>query len=58
MYEITLRYAKKTKNTVKFDEVRRPGQPNIAGSIYIQDFALEALGNPEEIKLTVEAATV
>ena len=46
---------KETKNTRKFEEVPEPGQPPIVGSLYLQKFVLERLGNPETVTITITA---
>ncbi len=42
-----------TKNTVVYKE---PADPPLIGSLYVQKPTAEELGNPEKIKVTVEAA--
>ncbi|KXG75512.1 hypothetical protein AN618_18850 [Fervidicola ferrireducens] len=53
--EAVFEYEKETKNTVRFAEVIGEN-PAIVGTIYIQKFALNKLGNPKKIKITIEKA--
>jgi hypothetical protein len=52
--EVTLRLARETKNTVRYEEVESD-QPLLIGTLYLQKFAAERLGDPEVIKVTVTA---
>ena len=44
---------KETKGTFVYDEVERPGQPIVVGSLYVKKFAA---GKAEEVKVTLEVA--
>ncbi len=48
---ITLQFnrEKDTKNTVKFEEEERPGQPKIIGSLYVQKFHAGATASFEMV---------
>ena len=47
--------AKETKNTIKFDEVPRPGEPLVVGNLYVQKYVVERLGSPEILTVTISA---
>lgn len=53
--EAVFEYEKETKNTVRFAE-KIGENPAIVGTIYIQKYALNKLGNPKQIKVTIEKA--
>ncbi len=44
---------KETKNTIRFEE---SDDSFIMGTAYIQKRSLKELGNPDKIKITIEAA--
>jgi len=44
---------KETKNTVKFEEQPKPGQPPIIGSLYVQKWAA---GTATEVEMTMRLA--
>lgn len=44
---------KETKRTMKFEETV---ETHIMGTAYVQKRALEVLGNPNKIRITIEAA--
>jgi hypothetical protein len=46
---------KETKNTIRYQEVVST-EPPVVGTIYIQKYAANKLGNPSKITVTVEAA--
>lgn len=46
---------KETKNTKRFSEEPSTGPP-IVNTIYVQRWALLSLGDPEKIRVTIEAA--
>lgn len=48
---------KETKNTKKYEEVPESGQPPIVGSLYLQKFVAERLGNPETVTVTITAGS-
>jgi len=49
---ITLRRAKETKNTVRYEEPESD-QPLVIGTLYLQKWALHRLGDPQEITVTI-----
>lgn len=53
--EAVFEYERETKNTVRFTE-KIGENPAIVGTIYIQKYALNKLGNPKKIKVTIEKA--
>jgi len=50
---LTFNREKETKNTVKFEEEERDGQPKVVGSLYVQKFAA---GKAASLKVTIETA--
>lgn len=44
---------KETKNTVKFEEEERDGQPKVIGSLYVQKYVAK---NAASLRVTVEVA--
>jgi len=53
--QVTLRRAKETKNTVRYEEPEND-QPLVIGSLYVQKWAAHRLEDPETITVTIEAA--
>jgi len=53
--QVTLRRAKETKNTVRY-EGPESDQPIVIGTLYLQKWALHRLGDPETITVTIERA--
>ena len=53
--QITLRRARETKNTVRFEEPESD-QPIIIGTLYVQKWALKRLGEPETLTVTITGA--
>ena len=53
--QVTLRRAKETKNTVRYEEPESD-QPIVIGTLYLQKWALHRLGDPETITVTIERA--
>ena len=41
------------KHCVKFDEVPESGEPMMSGTIYVQNYILQRLGNPDTLVVTV-----
>lgn len=54
MTTLTFETEKTTKNTVKFSEVPVKGQPPVCGSLYVQKFAHEQMGEPQRVTVTIE----
>ena len=50
--QVTLRRAKETKNTVRYEEPDSD-QPMVIGTLYLQKWALHRLGDPETITVTI-----
>jgi hypothetical protein len=53
--KVTLKRAKETKNTVRYEEPEG-GEPPIIGTLYLQKWATHRLEDPEMITVTVEVA--
>ena len=53
--QVTLRRAKETKNTVRY-EGPESDQPIVIGTLYLEKWALHRLGDPETITVTIERA--
>lgn len=55
MAKITITFDKErdTKNTVRFQE--QNDQAPVIGTLYVQKWALNQLGNPQTIQLTIES---
>jgi hypothetical protein len=53
--QLTLRRARETKNTVRYEEPESD-QPIVIGTLYLQKWALHRLGDPETITVTIERA--
>jgi hypothetical protein len=53
--QVTLRRAKETKNTVRYEEPESD-QPLIIGTLYVQKWALHRLDDPETITVTIAGA--
>jgi hypothetical protein len=52
--KVTLKRAKETKNTVRYEEPEG-GEPPIIGTLYLQKWATHRLGDPEMVTVTVDA---
>ncbi len=50
---MTLRRAKETKNTVRYEEPESD-QPIVIGTLYLQKWALRRLGDPETVSVAIE----
>jgi hypothetical protein len=53
--QLTLRRARETKNTVRYEEPESD-QPIVIGTLYLQKWALHRLGDPETITVTIGRA--
>ena len=53
--KVTLRRAKETKNTIRYEEPQSD-QPFIIGTLYLQKSAAERLQNPEKITVSIAPA--
>lgn len=52
--EIEFEYEKETKNTIRYMEKSKGGQPPAVGTLYVQKWALE--GSPKKIRMSIEPA--
>jgi hypothetical protein len=50
--QVTLRRAKETKNTVRYEEPESD-QPMAIGTLYVQKSAVQRLADPEAITVTI-----
>ena len=53
--QVTLKRAKKTKNTVRYEEPESD-QPSVIGTLYLQKWAVHRLDDPETISVTIAAS--
>jgi len=53
--QVTLRRAKETKNTVRYEEPESD-QPTVIGTLHLQKWAAHHLEDPEAITVTIEGA--
>ncbi len=54
--EVEFRRERETKNTIRFEEVEsESGDPPVIGSLYLQKWAVKRLGDPQKLKVTVDA---
>jgi hypothetical protein len=53
---LTFEVEKETKNTVRFTEALGDGQPAVVGTLYVQKFAIQKLGNPSSLTVTIAGA--
>ena len=53
--KVTLKRAKETKNTIRYEEPEG-GEPPVIGTLYLQKWATHRLEDPETITVTVEVA--
>jgi hypothetical protein len=55
MLELSFQRERETKNTVRFEE-QVTDAPPVVGTLYLQKYALNRLGNPDCVRVTIEAA--
>ena len=55
MLELSFQRERETKNTVRYEE-QVSDAPPVVGTLYLQKYALNRLGNPECLRVTIEAA--
>jgi hypothetical protein len=55
MLELSFERERETKNTVRYEE-QVTDAPPVVGTLYLQKYALNRLGNPECLRVTIEAA--
>ena len=53
--QLTLRRAKETKNTVRYEEPESD-QPLVIGTLYVQKWAAHRLEDPETLTVTIAGA--
>ncbi len=54
--DVTLKLEKETKNCIRYHEVCDPAQVPVLGTLYVSKASAQAMGNPEEITVTVAPA--
>ena len=54
---VTLKRAKETKNTIRYEEPEG-GEPPIIGTLYRQKWATHRLEDPETITVTIEVSAI
>ena len=57
MLELSFQRERETKNTVRYEE-QVTDAPPVVGTLYLQKYALNRLGNPDRLRVTIEAAAV
>ena len=55
MLELSFQRERETKNTVRYEE-QVTDAPPVVGTLYLQKYALNRLGNPDCLRVTIEAA--
>ena len=55
MLELTFERERETKNTVRYEEQVMDAPP-VVGTLYLQKYALNRLGNPDCLRVTIDAA--
>jgi hypothetical protein len=55
MLDLSFQRERETKNTVRYEE-QVTDAPPIVGTLYLQKYALNRLGNPDCVRVTIEAA--
>ena len=54
-FSVVFEFEKVTKNTVKYAERPKPGEPTRIGSLYVQKWALGSETPPRELAVTISA---
>ena len=54
MLELSFQRERETKNTVRYQEQVMDAPP-VVGTLYLQKYALNRLGNPDCLRVTIEA---
>ena len=54
MLELSFQRERETKNTVRYEE-QVTDAPPVVGTLYLQKYALNRLGNPDGLRVTIEA---
>jgi hypothetical protein len=55
MLDLSFQRERETKNTVRYEE-QVTDAPPIVGTLYLQKYALNRLGNPDCVRVSIEAA--
>lgn len=55
--DVIFKMERETKNTVRFDEVLKAGEPHKIGTLYVQKWALSGFDLTKELRLTIEDAS-
>jgi len=55
MLELSFERERETKNTVRYEE-QVTDEPPVVGTLYLQKYALNRLGNPDRLRVTVDVA--
>jgi len=55
MLELSFERERETKNTVRYEE-QVMDEPPVVGNLYLQKYALNRLGNPDRLRVTIDAA--
>lgn len=53
--ELTFWRSRQTRNKVVYEEERMRGRPPVIGTMYVSKDWLDAVGNPDEITVTLAA---
>jgi hypothetical protein len=54
--QVTFKLERETKNTVRFEELLKTGEPPKIGTIYVQKWALGELDPAKGLRVTIEEA--
>ncbi len=54
--EVTFKMERETKNTVRFEELLKAGEPPKIGTLYIQKWALNRLDLTKDLQVTIVEA--
>ena len=54
-FSVVFEFEKVTKNTVKYAERPKPGEPARIGALYVQKWALGSETPPRELSVTISA---
>jgi len=53
--ELKFKFERETKNTRRYEEERGDNREFVVGTLYLQKSATAKLGNPDSLKVTIEA---
>ncbi len=54
--EVRFKMERETKNTVRFEELQKAGEPPKIGTLYVQKWALNGLDLTKDLQVTIEEA--